>query len=426
MAVASYPIVWGKKVAAVLFVAFDAEAGRDTLDLLEIAAGMMASKSRILELENSLRSRSTQLSVILELNKAMRTAQDVKSIYYILLDMTVNLVQGKFTCLIFKQSNHSAIELLSRGVSTEKAAAYGRELTERYFTEGADLKDNQSRSIVREQGEARVIECPLFCTESICAVLAFEVGEEQETEQLQQILSVLTLLGSTVLQRIAHETLADCTREIEWVHSLTEYWNREKYGRMMELEQIALAFAETMRLKEEMQHNIKQASILSLYDEDFVSAFFPVLDTYVLQGIHDYRALTMLSSGGNSTTTASKEYNVMGQILALADHYLGNKDVQVEKMDQVLRGQFESFVLRKDTHSQQISISKRSVELTEPLTTREKEVLSMLVNGFGNKEIANQLYISEHTVKNHLTKIFQKLGVNDRSQAIAFAYRYLQ
>jgi NarL family two-component system response regulator YdfI len=62
-------------------------------------------------------------------------------------------------------------------------------------------------------------------------------------------------------------------------------------------------------------------------------------------------------------------------------------------------------------------------ELAEPLTRREREVLQMLASGVGNKEIAAQLAISEHTVKFHVTSILGKLGAASRTEAVALAIR---
>ena len=55
------------------------------------------------------------------------------------------------------------------------------------------------------------------------------------------------------------------------------------------------------------------------------------------------------------------------------------------------------------------------------LSRREYEVLVLLSEGFNNKEIGKELFISEKTVKNHITNIFKKLEVNDRVQATIFA-----
>lgn len=59
----------------------------------------------------------------------------------------------------------------------------------------------------------------------------------------------------------------------------------------------------------------------------------------------------------------------------------------------------------------------------EELTKRELEVLIEVSNGKLNKEIANELKISERTVKNHISNIFKKIDVNDRTQAAVFAIK---
>ena len=54
----------------------------------------------------------------------------------------------------------------------------------------------------------------------------------------------------------------------------------------------------------------------------------------------------------------------------------------------------------------------------ESLTEREREVLRLMASGIGNREIADALLLSEGTVKNHVSSIFAKLGVTDRTKAV--------
>jgi DNA-binding NarL/FixJ family response regulator len=61
--------------------------------------------------------------------------------------------------------------------------------------------------------------------------------------------------------------------------------------------------------------------------------------------------------------------------------------------------------------------------LNDPLTTRETEVLALLAGGAGNKEIAEQLRISEHTAKFHVSSILSKLGATTRTEAVSRGYR---
>ncbi len=80
-----------------------------------------------------------------------------------------------------------------------------------------------------------------------------------------------------------------------------------------------------------------------------------------------------------------------------------------------------SELLVKDINSRD-GKSKESL-LIESLTKREYEVLILIAEGMNNKEIAERLFISEKTVKNHVSNIFKKIDVADRVQAAIFTFR---
>ena len=61
--------------------------------------------------------------------------------------------------------------------------------------------------------------------------------------------------------------------------------------------------------------------------------------------------------------------------------------------------------------------------LDSPLSDREQEVLSLIATGSTNKEIAGQLHLSPHTVKEHTSAIYRKLGVRNRAEATRQAQR---
>ena len=62
-------------------------------------------------------------------------------------------------------------------------------------------------------------------------------------------------------------------------------------------------------------------------------------------------------------------------------------------------------------------------EFPEPLTDREREVLTPLAQGLSNKEIAQRLYISVRTVEGHLASVYGKLGIHSRTEAALYAVR---
>jgi DNA-binding NarL/FixJ family response regulator len=66
----------------------------------------------------------------------------------------------------------------------------------------------------------------------------------------------------------------------------------------------------------------------------------------------------------------------------------------------------------------------RPAEQVGDLTGREEQVLRLLARGLSNAEIAETLYVSEGTVKTHVTHVLQKLNIRDRVQAVVFAFQH--
>jgi DNA-binding NarL/FixJ family response regulator len=72
---------------------------------------------------------------------------------------------------------------------------------------------------------------------------------------------------------------------------------------------------------------------------------------------------------------------------------------------------------------EEVQLVDRPSSPEAPLSPREVEILQKIAYGSTTKEVADQLGISFHTVKTHLERIFEKLGANDRAQAVAIAIR---
>lgn len=126
-------------------------------------------------------------------------------------------------------------------------------------------------------------------------------------------------------------------------------------------------------------------------------------------------------------TMYSHDEYFLTALRAGADGYLlkdSPSDMVVEAIRTVARGESilnPSMTKRLLTfHQQQHQFKTVENELTE----REREVLICLVQGLNNKDIAERLYISDKTVKIHVSKIFKKLNVKSRSQAVIYAVQH--
>ncbi|MBM7583611.1 DNA-binding NarL/FixJ family response regulator [Bacillus pakistanensis] len=113
----------------------------------------------------------------------------------------------------------------------------------------------------------------------------------------------------------------------------------------------------------------------------------------------------------------------MSSIREGADGFL-LKDVPSDQVVEAVRtvSKGESVIHPSMTRKLLSFHQKRDTEQEDHyLTDREKDVLLCLVEGLSNKEIANKLFISDKTVKIHVSKIFKKLNVKSRSQVIIYA-----
>ena len=79
------------------------------------------------------------------------------------------------------------------------------------------------------------------------------------------------------------------------------------------------------------------------------------------------------------------------------------------------------FVANDDTPAPAAPMSALRDRERSPLSQREREIVALVAQGFKNKEMAEKMFISEQTVKNHLHNIFDKLGVSDRLELALYA-----
>lgn len=120
------------------------------------------------------------------------------------------------------------------------------------------------------------------------------------------------------------------------------------------------------------------------------------------------------------TTFYDDEY-ITKAIANGADGYLlkdSGKAAIIGAIEQIMQGRnvIDSKVMERIA----LLMNKRegNQAIYENITDREKEICSLLTKGFTNKQIARELYISEGTVKNHISSIYDKTGIHDRAKLI--------
>ncbi len=151
----------------------------------------------------------------------------------------------------------------------------------------------------------------------------------------------------------------------------------------------------------------------------------PVLDgisttrELVARGVHA-RVLVL--------TTFDTDRNVVDALQAGAIGFL-LKDAPADQLVAAIRAAATGDAVLAPTVARRVTeeLARRrtpdGIARLDVLTERERDVLGRMAEGLSNAEIAQRLFISEGTVKTHVARILQKLGVRDRLQAVVLAYR---
>src|SRR5947209_19627216 len=122
-------------------------------------------------------------------------------------------------------------------------------------------------------------------------------------------------------------------------------------------------------------------------------------------------------------TSFIEEEKVHGALQAGATGYL-LKDAAAAEVAAAIRAAHGGQMHLDPTVARRLAESLRTRNrsaVVEPLTAREREILTWVAQGMANKEIARQLDISERTVRTHITNILGKLGLASRTQAALYA-----
>jgi len=131
-------------------------------------------------------------------------------------------------------------------------------------------------------------------------------------------------------------------------------------------------------------------------------------------------------------TTYLDDTSVLEALRAGARSYL-TKDADYTEIAQALRGAVGGLtVFDPRVHATLLAATEappkpeptRSTPPPDGLTQREAEILGMIAHGMTNPEIAAQLFLSNHTIKTHISRIFAKTGSRDRAAAIGYAHRH--
>ena len=165
--------------------------------------------------------------------------------------------------------------------------------------------------------------------------------------------------------------------------------------------------AEAIELAEELRPDVVLMDI-SMPDVDGIRATGSILEAR-----SETRVVMLTAFSDRDRVVAALDAGAIGYLLT---------DAEPQEVLEAVRAAARGDAPLAPRAARQL-LAARSEEQRADLSKREREVLALVAEGLPNKLIARRLEISEKTVKTHLTSVFQRIGVSDRTQAALWAQR---
>ncbi|WP_325176643.1 LuxR C-terminal-related transcriptional regulator [Paenibacillus alkalitolerans] len=432
-----YPVVVDSQTSGVLFGGSltKRDFDDDFESFLHILSLFIGMKLQLDALKKKKQNHTTQLAALVEISKIMNTATDLKKVLYVLVDVSLILLsQASFCHLLIQIPGSPKAQIVSRGIKKEQVQSYSKTIIDRYFTPGNKTLLTEPELTDYGDGES-VLTCPIFVRSELCGILSAKLPNSAVYEQSKDIFSTFIFLSGITLERILSGSVKEeLYKKAKLLHEAAKVWNRQAYDKAARIQELALEFADHLGLPPGEKEHLSAACLLCVYPDSYLreqlagDALLSVLERYI-----------SLKGGTSSEAVMPSEYPLSSRILLLAYTYLEHNE-QISPLhdliavEEPLRRDFIAFVMKKFTVDLEMAIGRRAAASPSDhidfeqlkkkinISSREQDVLRLILKGLSNREIAEELFISEHTVKNHITNIFHKLEVTDRAQAMARVY----
>jgi DNA-binding CsgD family transcriptional regulator len=379
------------------------------------------------------RRQKAYLTSLTEVSRVMNTVHDLRRLLFILIDISMNLVVGSSASyLIYHEPGRDKAQIVSRGIRAEEVEQYTQRIIKRPPSsyDMANLLTPQL-SVQHSEWSEHVLECMIICRGEPRGLLSVSLPDLLNVEEYKIVFETFVYLAGVALERVLPREVVDQDlKTATLLHEALGCWDRDKYVTTERMMETSIDFATYMQLPEKDIATIELACLLSSYEIGFVAQ--QKLSPHVFHLCEEYHeAITEGAKDGGV-------YSISCQVMLLSMYKLCSAVEPAFLLNEVIEHsvqlKFDHYVLRDQVINFEISIDERDsrserlidyevFQKAVQISKREKEVLELIVQGHNNREIADTLFISEHTVKNHITKLFQKLKVSDRAQAIALAYK---
>jgi DNA-binding CsgD family transcriptional regulator/ligand-binding sensor protein len=419
-----YPIKYNGQLLGLLFGGHTVtqELSEELADMGALLINQLSADIYCLESEGSKEQHRIRIETLHEMIRGIMEIKEKERFFQMLIESFQLSAQTPFICLVLKKQEEEGMKLYASGIrANQLSTAYADDVAMSYF---GDVQGGISffrKPVYREWNGLKLVEVPLVFGQTICGVIGVDVENVQENKQLIQFLNTLISLMVTKLQ-FASKAAVDIVDSATLLHQTLSVWKPEAYYKTLKAKSLTQLLLKELNFSIQDIELIGQASLLSEYDPELLSSWIGETPAVGL-----LREVRRHMSGnqhyehiGNETCNMVKK--ALHMILWHGEHREKEwpSTLQFSLKEEPLKHAIERLLAARNELKPALELKP---DWQGRFTSREAEVLNLVLQGLNNLEIAKKLFISTHTVKNHITKIYEKLGVNDRAQAIAKMYQ---
>jgi DNA-binding CsgD family transcriptional regulator len=421
-----YPIKYKDQLFALLFGGDSSmrELSEEIADMGALIANRLAADLYSLESECFNERSRIRIEALQDISQGVLGIKEKESFFQILIESIQRTVQTSFVCLVLKNQGEDGMSLYaSSNRSKELYKAYAVNIATTYFGEGRSGFSMFRKPVQRDWNGLELVDFPLVFEQRLLGVMGMLFDSEVKHKEYMPFLNAINGIVMTKLQMGSQVTPLSKADAITLLHQTLLIWKPEAFYKAIKVKELAQSFLKQLDGSLEDIEWIGQASLVSEYEPALLSSWIgesAILD--LLQEVSRYRSGDFKNDG-----IGTESCILIGKALFIVIWYYeyGDKEWLLTlpfPLEEPLKRSFEYFLSTRagvlaETQPQ------RSHESKGRFTPREEEILNHVLQGLNNLEIARKLFISTHTVKNHITKIYEKLGVVDRAQAISKMYQ---
>ncbi len=426
----AYPVKRDRSVVGLLFYGLEHGSPHPRSDLhihwCNLITSLLSEGMTRRMLQADLEIQVTRMRTLMEAVSLLSNANELIRAMYLVIDITLTLIcDAQAAICLIKNPDTGKIKMVSRGLAEDRAERYAQALTNKYLQAGAaSMTGLGSESLEIRTVHTRVIRYQ----DQVLGVLGVDLSEGELTADSELLLDSLTTLSAIAINRSQGEIKSDKSVVTLLYDSMLQL-DPARSAIVSTYREMAGQFGVYLQLSPQQLHNIDEAAALLAYELEFLEAV-PIREE-LIRILEGSRALDKEQTGAQS-------YPLESQVLRVACCHVdrGKTASSDTQSSSDIDKQFQAFLIYREMMSRELAASglredssavgaaRDSEELAfAALSPREMDVLKLIAEGSNNKAIAEALFISEHTVKNHITNIFSKLGVTDRSHLIALVYQ---